>query len=205
MNVHPSKLVSWTREPEEGEKDPEVMRKILGAVDGMLAEGWEDSGKNLGRERCAQMLVALSEGKSLKWIKDTFGVSLREITRLENRYHEHLGDWRDHMRQKYQERYIGFEYAINMAASRLVERMEKGQLAIDPDAIMKLAKAADLTAKTVLTLNGEASQITEQRTATSPQEVEDWRRKFLESLPEAEGGEVVDRGSGPDGGGGGGG
>jgi len=181
-----AKTKDWATEGQEGEKDPVISEAVLATVDDMIASGEAHGFGRMSRNHIAQVLIALAEGKGIKWIKDTFGISLQQISRIENRYNEELGTWRDMMRQKYQERYIGFEYAINLMAGKLVERLEKGQLVMDPDAMLKMAKAADLTARTVLTLNGEASQITEQRQSTSPQDVEDWRRKFLESLPEAE-------------------
>ena len=133
-------------------------------------------------EVVCQLLALVTEGRSLKAISRLTGVHHATVARIKRDYWTYIRDWRESAIRAFEERFVRLEDSVVVAAEKLQDRLESGDLEVDADAVMKLAKAQEITMRCIQVMKGEPTSITTEKPQTTAEDVAKAREEALAQI-----------------------
>ena len=156
-----------------------VVDELRGKVEGNYLE-------KENPEKVVEALHMITQGHSFKAIKTKTQISFPALYRIKRDYWTHICDWREAVIQTFEERFVGLEDSVILASEKLQERLISGDLEVDADAVMKLAKAQEITMRCIQVMKGEPTSITAEKPQTTAEDVARAREEALAQIREAE-------------------
>lgn len=174
---------------------PPTRRDIVRVVDELRGKVRGSYLEKENPEKVVEALQMITQGHSFKAVKAKTQISLPALYRIKRDYWTYICDWREAVIQTFEERFVGLEDSVVLASEKLQERLISGDLEVDADAVMKLAKAQEITMRCIQVMKGEPTSITTEKPQTTAEDVAKAREEALAQIREAE--VVLDRKEAP--------
>ena len=168
---------------------PPARHDILRVIEEMKQKKAHTPGGSLEKkdpDKVAEALHMITQGNSFKEINKKTKIDRNALVRIKRDYWTYICDWREAVIQTFEERFVGLEDSVILASEKLQERLISGDLEVDADAVMKLAKAQEITMRCIQVMKGEPTSITAEKPQTTAEDVARAREEALAQIREAE-------------------